>query len=637
MSNSADHGRSETLIRHLLEGTSSQTGQEFFRALVRSAALAMDVAGVWITEYLPEQQLLRAVAFWMNGKYIEDYEYKTPGTPCERVVKGERLVHYRDRIIELFPDDPDLVALSAVSYAGVPLFRSDGTVMGHLSALDTKPLELPPELESAFRIFAERAAAEINRLRAESAIRESEQRFSRLFDSAMDAIFELDDQFRIQRVNGSAATLFALCGDTLANRKMTSLLTPASAQKLHTVAEGLDPLKRPFAWIPGGFDALRCDGSSFAAEASISRFDVESGHRFSLILRNVQDQLAAESRLRELEDETAYLLSEISEHQSGGEIVGNSAAIRAVITAVRQVAPTPATVLIAGETGTGKELVARAIHLASVRAAKPFIRVNCAAIPASLWESEFFGHERGAFTGAAGQRTGRFELANGGTIFLDEVAELPSELQPKLLRILQEGEYERVGSSQTRKVDVRVIAATNRDLAGEVKAGRFREDLYYRLNVFPISVPALRDRGADIELLAQSFLDRNAKRMGRSGLQLTSDSLRRLRSYHWPGNVRELENVIERAVIIASDGRLNLRDVLPLENFKDVSQPKTSDGVSAPRTKNELRGLEKATLIRALEAARWKVAGPDGAARKLGIPPSTLFSRIKALGIERPK
>jgi formate hydrogenlyase transcriptional activator len=631
------HVRPEELIRHLLEGTSSQTGHEFLNALVRSVALAMDVAGVWVTEYLPERRVLRALAFWMDGDFVQDFEYHIDGTPCELVVEERRLVHIPERVIDLFPDDPDLVKLKAVSYAGVPLMRSDGTVMGHLSALDTKPLELFSELESAFRIFAARATAELNRLRAESAIRESERRFSRLFDSAMDAIFELDDDFVIQRANGQAAALFGRSSESLTNSKLSQLFRSASAKKLCSVADGLDGASQPFAWVAGGLDALRSDGSEFAAEASISRFDVRGARRFSLILRNVQHQLAAESRLRELQEETAYLLSESDERRYGGEIVGNSPATRSVITAVHQVAATPATVLITGETGTGKELVARAIHQASDRSGKPFIRVNCAAIPAALCESEFFGHERGAFTGAATRRTGRFELANGGTIFLDEVAELPLELQPKLLRVLQEGEYEPVGSSQTRKTDARVIAATNRDLSAEVATGRFREDLYYRLHVFPIPVPPLRDRDADVEVLAQNFLVRNCTRMGKPAMELSADCLRRLRSYHWPGNVRELENVMERAVIIARDGRLSLRDVLPLRPISQTVDRKVSDAIPAARTKGELREIERETLVRALEASAWKVAGATGAAQKLGIPPSTLTSRMKALGIARPK
>ena len=627
----------ETLIRHLLEGTSSQTGEEFFQALVRAAAQALDVAGVWVTEYLPDRKVLRSLSFWMNGDFIQDFEYKIDGTPCEVVVEEARVVHYPERIIELFPNDPDLVALNAVSFVGAPFLRPDGTVLGHLAAVDTNPMKLDAELESAFRIFAARAGAEFSRIRAEAKIRESEQRFSRLFESAMDAIFELDENLTIQRANGSAVALFASPGQSLTNQKMTSLLSAASAQKLSAVAQDLDSESRPFAWVPGGLDAVRLDDTTFAAEASVSQFSVQGRRRFSLILRNLQDQLAAESRLRELQEEAAYLWGEINENRYNGEILGNSPAIRELITAIHQVAPTPATVFVSGETGTGKELVARAIHQASDRASKPFIRVNCAAIPAALCESEFFGHERGAFTGAAARRIGRFELANGGTIFLDEVGELPLEMQPKLLRVLQEGEFEPVGSSQTRKVNVRVIAATNRDLAAEVAAGRFREDLFYRLHVFPVSVPALRDRGSDVELLADCFLKCNCKRMGKPPLELTADCLRRLRSYHWPGNVRELENVIERAVIIGHDGRLNLRDVLPLHSLPAAKPRKNSDAPSALQTREDLRELEKANLIRALEESLWKVAGPQGAAQKLGIPPSTLSSRMKALAIQRPR
>jgi formate hydrogenlyase transcriptional activator len=628
--------RPEELIRYLLEGTSSATGEEFFRALVRSAALAMDVAGVWVTEYLADRKVLRSVAFWMNGSYIEDYEYKVAGTPCELVIDRCCLIHFPDRIIELFPDDADLPRLNAVSYAGVPLLRPNGTVLGHLSALDTKPLELIPDLESVFRIFAARAAAELNRLRAESAIRDSEARFSRLFESAMDAIFELDDHFRIQRANESAASVFAFPAESLANRKLTDLLTASSVQKLCSVLQELKTENHHFAWVPRGFDAVRSDGSQFPAEASVSRFDLSGRSRYSVILRNVEHQLAAESRLHELEEETAYLQSEIAEWQNSGEIVGNSPAFRAVVAAVHQVAPTLATVLITGETGTGKELVARAIHQQSQRSGKPFIRVNCSAIPAALCESEFFGHEKGAFTGAVNRRTGRFELAHNGVLFLDEVGDLPLELQPKLLRVLQEGEYEPVGSSQTRKVDVRVIAATNRNLSAEVSAGRFREDLYYRLHVFPIAVPPLRDRDADVELLARLFIDRYCSRIGKPSLEMTPDCLRRLRSYHWPGNVRELENVIERAVIIAREGRLDLRDVLPLDSLRPVGGGGNSN-IPALQTKAGLRELERDTLVRALEQANWRVAGAQGAARALGIPPSTLASRMKALHIHRPK
>jgi PAS domain S-box-containing protein len=573
----------------------------------------------------------------MNGAYVEHYEYQIPGTPCEQVIERACLVHYRDRVIDLFPEDADLVTLNAVSYAGVPLLKPDGTVLGHLSALDTKPLELAPELEAVFRIFAARAAAEFHRIRAEAAVQDSEMRFSRLFESALDGIFELDAGFRIQRANAAASSFFGVAKEKLAKQNLSTFLTASGEQRLLAIAQELESSGQDSAWVPRGFDAVRGDGSRFPAEASVSRFEVSGQRRYCVILRNVQDQLAAENRVRELEEETAYLQSEIAEHQRFEEIAGDSPAIQKLGDAIRQVAPTPANVLITGETGTGKELVARAIHKASHRAAKPFIRVNCAAIPASLCESEFFGHEKGAFTGAAARRVGRFELAQGGTIFLDEVGELPLELQPKLLRVLQEGEFEPVGSSHTRKVDVRVVAATNRDLGAEVAAGRFREDLFYRLNVFPVVVPPLRDRGPDVEKLTHLFIERYAARIGRARPELTADCFRRLRSYHWPGNVRELENVMERAVIIAAQGRTSLRDILPVAEAPLARQSHRAGQDGTLRTRQDLRELERNTVVRALEEAKWKVSGAGGAARALGVPPSTLQSRMKALQIERPK
>jgi transcriptional regulator with GAF, ATPase, and Fis domain len=266
--------------------------------------------------------------------------------------------------------------------------------------------------------------------------------------------------------------------------------------------------------------------------------------------------------------------------------------------------------------------------------------VNCAAIPATLIESEFFGHERGAFTGATQRRQGRFELADGGTILLDEIAEIPLELQGKLLRVLQEGEFEPVGGSRTRKVNVRVIAATHRDLAQAVKDGTFREDLYYRLSVFPLRLPALRERGGDVVLIAENTVERLARGMGRRVPPLTDDDIAALKSYRWPGNVRELRNVIERALITSKDGRLHLRRALPAE------APATGDGPPPPPALADpdevlsdarLRELERANTIRALEKCRWRAGGPDGAAELLGVSPSTLKSRMKALGIERPR
>ena len=301
-------------------------------------------------------------------------------------------------------------------------------------------------------------------------------------------------------------------------------------------------------------------------------------------------------------------------------------------------APTDSTVLISGDTGTGKELIARAIHAASLRKDRPLITVNCAAIPDSLMESEFFGHEKGAFTGVTQRREGRFGLADGGTIFLDEVGELNKELQAKLLRVLQEGEFSPVGSSKTHKVDVRVIAATNRDLAAAVQEGQFRTDLYYRLNVFPMRIPPLRERGDDIVLLAAHFADEFTTRMGRHIEPLSRDAIERLKAYDWPGNVRELQNVIERGIITARRGRLNLDLDLPRQPptlpSKQSACPDT--GMEPIRTAQQLQELERDNLVQALQATRWRVSGKNGAAQLLGVPPSTLQSRMKALGIKRP-
>ena len=303
--------------------------------------------------------------------------------------------------------------------------------------------------------------------------------------------------------------------------------------------------------------------SPFLPKRLLSRFELHRQKFTTLILRNVHDRVEAEQKIQSLTTETELLREELQALHHDETLIGESPALRQVLRDIGQVAETDATVLILGETGTGKELVARAIHAAGTRRATSLVIVNCAAIPAMLIESELFGHEAGAFTGATKKREGRFALADKGTIFLDEIGELPLDLQAKLLRVLQEGEFDPVGSSSTKKVNVRVLAATNRDLEQSVREGKFREDLFYRLNVFPLRVPPLRERGDDVVRLASAFARRFAAKMGRTIAPLTADCARLLTSYSWPGNVRELQNVIERAVITATDGRLNLDRALP--------------------------------------------------------------------------
>jgi transcriptional regulator with GAF, ATPase, and Fis domain len=338
----------------------------------------------------------------------------------------------------------------------------------------------------------------------------------------------------------------------------------------------------------------------------------------------------------ELQAERDYLREQEEVSMNFGRIVGSSPALRQMLARIEAVAGTNATVLVTGESGVGKELVARAIHGHSTRSGGPLVKVNCPSVPRELFESEFFGHVKGAFTGAHRDRIGRFQLADGGTLFLDEVGEIPIELQGKLLRVLQEQEFERVGEDSTRSVDVRVIAATNRDLAKEVSAGRFREDLFYRLAVFPVNVPPLRERREDIPQLARHFLEQAARDLGREVPALTTRQLDELTGYGWPGNVRELKNVLERAVILASGGRLRLdlggrRGATVAVRVQDLAG--ADAGSPGYLTEAQLRRLEQENLRRVLELTGGRVAGPRGAAKLLGLKPSTLRDRVKSLGL----
>jgi len=365
--------------------------------------------------------------------------------------------------------------------------------------------------------------------------------------------------------------------------------------------------------------------------------DVTERNRGEAALRTAYAEI---ERLKdELERERDYLREEVSVSMNFGQIVGQSPALLAMTARIEAVADTPASVLIVGETGTGKELVARAIHARSGRCDKPLVKVNCASIPDELFESEFFGHVRGAFTGAHADRIGRFQLADGGTLFLDEVGEIPLALQGKLLRVLQEKEFERVGDDRSRSVDVRVIAATNKDLEKAVEAGGFREDLYYRLGVFPVQVPPLRKRGDDVVMLAVHLLEQVCRDFGRETPTLTQSQVDALRAYDWPGNVRELKNVIERAVILSGDRHLRLDLSMPktqLHSPEFSKAPAVLQDAPSFLTDQAMREQVRRNLIAALEHADWRVSGEHGAARLLGLKPSTLTDRMRSMDIERP-
>ena len=349
--------------------------------------------------------------------------------------------------------------------------------------------------------------------------------------------------------------------------------------------------------------------------------EIEERKRVELELREALSEI---KKLKDqLEAERTYLQEEIKLQYNHENIIVQSDELKYTLYKVEQIAATDTPVIVLGETGTGKELIARAIHSSSLRRDRPLLKINCAALPSNLIESELFGYERGAFTGAFDRRLGRFEVADGATLFLDEIGELPLELQAKLLRVIQDGEFERLGSSRTIKVNVRIIAATNRNLEEEVRNGRFREDLWYRLSIFPITVPALREHMEDIPQLVEYYVDKISRRLGKSIESISTNVMNTLQNYHWPGNVRELENVIERAVINSSGPKLRLADELKTPH-KDLTTPKTMETV------------ERDHIIRILEETRWKVAGTNGASEILGLNVSTLRARMRKLGIRKP-
>ncbi len=628
----------ETALRIVMEGTASETGENFFKALVENLAKVLNIKGAWVTEYNKENRQLNSLAFWLAGDWVEQYNYNIAGTPCEPVVEEKELIHVADNVVELYPNDPDLEPLDAVSYIGVPLLDQDGCVLGHLAVFDTKPLPEESWVNSVFNIFASRASAELQRIEAENEVREREEKLSRLVDSAMDAIIELNNMLEVTMMNSAAEKVFGIKTELIKGNSFLNLLCDESAEKFPSLIQelGSQPEGKRYLWISGGLQAQKSDGTVFPADATISQYELSKRRHYTIILRNINEHLEAENKIKLLSDETQYLKEEIQELSNFGEIVGDSEPLRRVFEDINQVSKTDSTVLILGETGTGKELVARAIHGTSKRSDKSLIRINCGAIPANLIESELFGHEKGAFTGATSKRDGRFKLADKGTIFLDEVGELPLDLQTKLLRVLQEGEFEPVGNSETLHVDVRVIAATNVDLLKAADEGKFRTDLYYRLNVFPIIVPPLRDRGEDIIKLAEVFITKVSDRIGISIEALNDEQKKSLLNHDWPGNVRELQNVIELAVITSKDSRLNLERALPSALSKNVGSQNNKQEQTF-QTIEELQELEKDNIIRALTKTNWRIYGEKGAAKLLGTPPTTLSSKMKSLGIKKPK
>jgi len=460
---------------------------------------------------------------------------------------------------------------------------------------------------------------------AEDALRRSEQLLRSLFEFSPDAIVVTNREGAINEVNAQVERFFGYGRSELLGQPI-EILIPERFRRAHPGHRdnyNQEPAVRPMG---AGLELFgrRKDGSEFPIDIMLGPVEVGGGRVVLSVIRDLTEKKAAEEALRRSEQQKSYLEEELITTHQFEEIVGENAGLKRVLKQVADVAATDATVLILGETGTGKELIARAIHELSPRRDHAFVKLNCSAIPSGLLESELFGHERGAFTGAIAQKIGRLELAHQGTFFLDEVGDLPLELQPKILRALQEKEFERVGGTRTIPVNVRLVAATNRDLAKMVAAGQFRSDLYYRLRVFPITIPPLRERRDDIPVLVQYFLSSHSKRMGRRIETIPTETMQTLVKWHWPGNVRELENFIERSVILSPGSVLRA----PLAELEAVEE-----SVGPPVT--NLEAAEREHILRVLRECKGMIGGPNGAAERLGLKRTTLNSILKKLGIKR--
>lgn len=617
-------------LRIVAEGTAGATGEEFFRALVRNLAVVIDVRYAFVAEFTKDRSRVRTLAYWSNNRIVDNVEFDLHGTPCEDVVQG-RLCHHPQNVAELFPLDLPLATMGIESYLGVPLLDPEGNILGHLAVFDERPMPVQPRRLYLFEIFASRAAAELLRIRMEQQIRESEQRFRDLFEEAPIAYVFEDTNTRFVHANRAAMNLLGLKPEEVAGTIGMSLVAPDQAVQARIHDAFADIQQGKERGLPELELRRKDDGRPIWVQFW-SRPEPDGKHTRTMII-DITDRVLAERERARLQQQNLYLQEEIKASNNFEEIIGRSSALTAVLDQVRAVGPTEASVLIQGETGTGKELIARAIHSISRRRDKPLIKVNCAALPSGLIESEFFGHEKGAFTGAIARRIGRFELADGGTIFLDEIGELPFEMQAKLLRVLQEREFDRVGGTAPIKVDVRVLAATNRDLLKAVQEKTFREDLYYRLSVFPIRLPPLRDRVADIPLLVSFLVDKFAMRVGRHLEGIHKETMQRLIDYPWPGNIRELENVLERAVILSRGPLLEIGpDVLNIPGEGAVHPPTSTDD---PPSNATLEDLERNHILAVLTRTDWVVEGPRGAAKVLGLHPNTLRSRLKRLDIRR--
>ena len=627
--------REEDILKTISENTSGVTGSDYFRELAKCITSTLNVRYSMVVLCSENDTTrLRMLSYVDRKEVLENIDYDTHGTPCEIVMEGKEFF-CADRLEESFPKEKGIK-----SWVAVPIYSpTTGKVIGNIAAFDDVPMQNDQNQTVILRIFAARTGAEIERIRAEEKVvetlkllnsdlqdklQDSEKRFRDLFEEAPIAYVHEGLDSKFIKANRAALRILGVRPEDVPTT-YGKLMAPDTPDAQKRMKEAFESIGRGTDTSGVVLELRRQDNGKPIWIQWWSNPDL-SGQFTRTMFIDITDKVLMEREQARLKAENKYLQEEIKLNYNFEEIVSKSNLFQKVLQQIERVASTDATVLILGESGTGKELLARAVHNISNRSKRPLVKVNCATLPSNLIESELFGHEKGAFTGAMDRKIGRFELADGGTIFLDELGELPIELQAKLLRVLQEGEFERLGNSKTLKVNVRVIAATNRNLQLAIEKKEFREDLFYRLNVFPITCPPLRERKEDIPLLVKHFLQKFEGKMGKKITHVPDEVMNALCAYHWPGNIRELENLIERAMILSPGNELSRGEWLP--SVKHGSN-------NAHTSLQKLEEVEKNHITEVLKQLNWKVSGENGAAKFLGLNPTTLEARMKKLGIKR--
>ena len=675
LSNINKFKRVEEIQTFLAKTSSGSAAVPFFNSLAQYLAQSLGMDFVCIDRLEADGLTAQTVVVWSDGHFRDNVIYALKDTPCGEVV-GNAVCCFPANVCQVFPRNQVLKDMQAESYIGVTLWAHSGQPIGLIAVIGRNPLTNRLLAETTLKLVAIRASGEIERLMAEEALRKAQAILKAAIDNNPVGIVIADAPSGVLRYVNDAGLLIR-GGDREKIVNGIGIDQYVSNWQFmnvdgHPMKPEEVPLTRAIKFgetCSGEFVIRRApdddrivvakaspimDDNGMIAAGVVSFMDITARKMMEVLLQKANDELEQQVEERtaklvvamkeaekekqkalialteikflknQLEAERAYLMEEIKLESNHERIIGHSDGLKSVLHKVEQIAGGDTTVLVLGETGTGKELIARAIHGLSARKNRTLVKVNCAALPSNLIESELFGHEKGAFTGAQSRHLGRFEVADGATLFLDEIGELPLELQPKLLRVLQDGEFERLGGTRTIKVDARIIAATNRNLEEEVRNGRFREDLWYRLNVYPITIPALRERTGDIALLVNYIVPKICKRMGKNIRLIPTSVMNALQDYHWPGNIRELENVLERAVINSSGLKLHLADELKKPVKGLIMSRKT------------LEEVERDYIIQTLEQTHWKVGGINSAAQILGLDRSTLRSRMSKLNIKKP-